>query len=266
MSLLLAKIAITVAFVFTLTWVAERVNPVIAGILSGFPLGIALTLYFFGFEQSPIFAASSAQATLAAFTANIASFYFYGLAVIKRQASPVLASIVAVTAFFIVALVLSFTAISQYLTLSVLVAFTAVAVFQYLQRGFKGELIAQRKPLTAKAILIRSSSAAATVVVITALAHSIGVTWSGLLAGFAITAFPFLVLVHVTYGANVAISVIQKYPLGIGALIVYCLGIVQFYPAFGINWGTLLSLGYSIVYLALLAGLLQWNKRRAALL
>ena len=264
MSLLLAKIAITVAFVFVLTWIAERVNPVIAGILSGFPLGIALTLYFFGFEQGADFAAASAQATVAAFAANIASFYFYGLAIIKLNASVWQASLIGLLAFFAVAILLSFTAADQSLLLGLAIAIAAILLFQYLQKHFKGKQIANRDPLTIANILLRSGAAAATVVLITWLAHSIGVKWSGLLAGFAITAFPFLVLIHLTYGKDVAIAIIQKYPLGIGSLVVYCLGIVQFYPSFGVNLGTVFSLGYSLLYLAALACYLQWQKQRSA--
>jgi len=262
MTLLLAKIGITVAFVFILTWIAERVHPTIAGILSGFPLGIALTLYFFGFEQGPEFASNSAQATVAAFSANIASFYFYGLAIIKKDANPFLASVAGISAFFIIALVLSVTPADQHILLGLAISVASIAAFQFLQRDFKGEVIANRAPLTIPTIFIRSGSAAATVVLITWLAHSIGVKWSGLLAGFAITAFPFLVLIHVTYGKGVAISIIQKYPLGIGSLIVYCLGIAQFYPAQGINLGTVYSLLYSIAYLLLLAVYLNWQKKK----
>ncbi len=261
MTLLLSKIGITVAFVFILTWIAERVHPTIAGILSGFPLGIALTLYFFGFEQGADFAAASAQATIAAFAANIASFYFYGLAIIKKDASAFQASLVGISAFLLVALVLSFTPADQSMVLGLFIAIASILGFQFLQKDFRGEVIANREPLTIKNILFRSGAAAATVVFITWLAHSIGVKWSGLLAGFAITAFPFLVLIHLTYGKGVAISIIQKYPLGIGSLVVYCIGIVQFYPAQGINLGTVYSLLYSIAYLLVLAIYLNWNKR-----
>lgn len=264
MTLLLSKIAITIAFVFILTWIAERVHPTIAGILSGFPLGIALTLYFFGFEQSAEFASASAQATVAAFSANIASFYIYGLAIIKKDAKVWLASLTSIIGFLVVALGLSFTPADQSLALGLCIAVGSIIGFQYLQRDFKGEVIANRKPLTMTSIMFRSTAAAATVVLITWLAHSIGVKWSGLLAGFGITAFPFLVLIHLTYGKGVAIAIIQKYPLGIGSLVVYCLGVVQFYPSQGINLGTACALLYSIAYLMLLAGYLQWKKSKAS--
>lgn len=264
MFLLVSKIGITVAFVFALTWIAERVHPTVAGILSGFPLGIALTLYFFGLEQGPSFAAASATATIAAFAANIASFYCYGLLILKKQAGPLLASLGGLLAFMAVAFALSFTPAANSLYLALAIAVGSIFLFQALQKDFVGGAIAKRQPLTVTSILVRSGSAAATVVLITWLAHSIGVKWSGLLAGFAITAFPFLVLIHFTYGRDVAIAIIQKYPLGIGSLIVYCVGITQFYESQGINLGTVYSLLYSIAYLLLLATYLQWQKKRAA--
>ena len=56
MSLLLAKIVVSVCLVLGLSWVAEKVNPRIAGILSGMPLGAVLVLFDPGssFHQRPL--------------------------------------------------------------------------------------------------------------------------------------------------------------------------------------------------------------------
>ena len=49
-SLLLAKIATAIIAVVGLSLVAERVSPRVAGILSGYPLGTAIALFFIGIE------------------------------------------------------------------------------------------------------------------------------------------------------------------------------------------------------------------------
>ncbi|PIQ38778.1 MAG: hypothetical protein COW58_15430, partial [Thalassolituus sp. CG17_big_fil_post_rev_8_21_14_2_50_53_8] len=58
--LLLAKILVTFLTVVLLAKVAERMSPRHAGLLAGFPLGTAIALYFFGWQQGPQFAADSA--------------------------------------------------------------------------------------------------------------------------------------------------------------------------------------------------------------
>lgn len=59
-SLLLAKIATAIIAVVGLSLVAERVSPRVAGILSGYPLGTAIALFFIGIELGEPFAAASA--------------------------------------------------------------------------------------------------------------------------------------------------------------------------------------------------------------
>ena len=53
-----AKLMSSVSIVVLLSWIAERVSPRVSGILSGYPLGAAIALFFYGVEISPEFAAS----------------------------------------------------------------------------------------------------------------------------------------------------------------------------------------------------------------
>ena len=68
----LAKLGLSVSMVLGLGTVAVRASPRIAGLLSGYPLGTALALFFIGLEISPAFATQSAVHTLAGFTATMA--------------------------------------------------------------------------------------------------------------------------------------------------------------------------------------------------
>ena len=54
------KLIVAVAVVIGLSLVAEHSSPRIAGILSGYPTGSAVSLFFFGLEINPEFAANSA--------------------------------------------------------------------------------------------------------------------------------------------------------------------------------------------------------------
>jgi len=59
-TLILVKIAVTIGVVIMLSLVAERVSTSMAGVLSGYPLGAAIVLFFYGLGVSPEFAAKSA--------------------------------------------------------------------------------------------------------------------------------------------------------------------------------------------------------------
>jgi hypothetical protein len=72
---------------------------------------------------------------------------------------------------------------------------------------------------------------------------------AGVLAAFPISMFPFLVLMHRTYGAGKAHTIIKHYPTGLGSLMVYATSIAWCYPTLGLLWGTLLSFVFATIYL-----------------
>jgi hypothetical protein len=67
----LVKIGLSIVLVVGLSAVAERSGPRMAGLLAGYPLGIAIALFFIGYEISPAFAARSAVFTQAGLISNL---------------------------------------------------------------------------------------------------------------------------------------------------------------------------------------------------
>ena len=57
--LFLLKLFVSVFVVVGLSLVTEYVSPKVAGILSGYPLGAAIALFFIGLEIGPDFAAQN---------------------------------------------------------------------------------------------------------------------------------------------------------------------------------------------------------------
>ena len=62
--LTLIKIGVAVFMVVGLSLIAEKVSTRFAGLVSGFPLGAAISLFFIGYEIEPSFAARSALFTI----------------------------------------------------------------------------------------------------------------------------------------------------------------------------------------------------------
>ena len=76
----LIKILVSVFMVLTLSLIADFVSPRIAGILSGYPLGAAISLFFIGFEIGPGFASESALYTMTGLVGIQGFIYSYYLA------------------------------------------------------------------------------------------------------------------------------------------------------------------------------------------
>lgn len=261
-ALLLIKIAVSIATVIGLSMIAEHVNPRIAGLLSGYPLGTAIALFFIGYEISPEFAAEGAVYTLAGFasTLMLTTGYLFGLSKLtspreQQQAQTgswvaIIAASIAGVALFL----LSGLAIDQLqlnLVTAALLPSLAILLCLWFYRHIPESQVTKRVAMSVSVLLFRAVTAALIVVLITGTAHLVPSSTAGILAAFPISMFPFLILMHRTYGPSKALTVIKHYPTGLGSLMVYATGVAWLYPSQGLLWGTLLSLALATIYLAI---------------
>lgn len=253
-----AKLLVSVGIVLGLSLVAERISTRIAGLLSGYPLGTAVALFFIGLEIGPRFAADSAVYTLAGFTATLALGAGYllcgrrdGLAGVLAGSAGGLVCWLAVSAALAS---VEFTRVSGSLTTLV-----AIALFSALYRRIPERRTAARGDFSWSALIFRAALAAAIIFLITGLAHVLPPAWAGLLSAFPVTFFPFLVILHLVHGAAPTATVIKHYPAGLGSLLCYALCVSLTYPIWGLALGTLA--GFLVATLWLLA----WTRLRALL-
>ncbi|ADN74637.1 conserved hypothetical protein [Ferrimonas balearica DSM 9799] len=257
--LVLAKILAAVIAVVGLAWLAERVGPRWAGVLSGFPLGTAIVLLFYALEQGPGFAAQAAPyglLGLAATTGFALTFTLSAARFGRRSLWPVLLALAAL--------------------------FGLASLFQQLPPlGWWGALVALAAALLAVAITrrlpdppfvavrsgwglvwARAALAAALVVAITALANTVPPAWAGVMASFPITLFPLMLLLQLSYGTAPVQTLTRHYPYGAGSLIIYTLAVGLGYPVLGIGLGTLAAFALAGVYLTGYWWLSQRGQRR----
>jgi hypothetical protein len=234
------KIALSIGMVVLLSFVAERSGPRMAGILAGYPLGIAIALFFIGYEISPEFAARSAVFTQAGLICNLwlTAGYLLG------QKLPGIwgltgGSVLGVAAFMLAGSLLQW--VPGQLPVQLALTALAVAAFSFAYRALPEHSV-QRRPMTLAVMLLRGVIAAAIVLLVTALAHVLPDRWAGLLAGFPFTMYPLLVLMHLGYGPHLVVAIVKHYPEGLGSLMVYALVVALSYVPLGIYWGT--ALGY----------------------
>jgi len=252
----LVKIALSIGMVVGLSLIAERSGPRVAGILAGYPLGIALALFFIGYEIGPEFAARSAVFTQAGLISNLCltAGYLLGQRLPGRWGL-LAGSVLGVSAFLLAGTVLQ--RVPGVLPLQFSLTALAIALFSLAYRRLPDETV-RRRPMTLAVMLVRAVIAAAIIVLVTALAHVLPERWAGLLAGFPFTMYPLLLLMHLGYGPGIVTTIIKHYPVGLGSLMVYAAVVALSYAPLGIYRGTALGFLVATIYLLAFVRLKSW--------
>lgn len=246
-AILLYKICITMLAVLGLTFVAEKISTRLAGLLSGYPIGTAIILHFYGLEYGAEFAADAAVFNLCGLLASQCFAYAY------YRASLRLKTILPVSMLAIVAYLLPAYAVSQASPnrmTAVTVAVIATALFCILFRSGKSSIVTTPKTWSFKLITVRLVFTAALVVLVTETASFIGPAWAGLFSAFPVALYPLVLLLHRQYGPAPARTILMNFPYGLWSVIAYALTVSFAYPEFGVFPGT--AIGFSAATIVLL--------------
>ena len=249
------KVSVSIAVVVLLSMIAEWAGPRTAGIVSGYPLGAALSLYFIGLEVRPEFAAQSALFTASGLAATIAfaGGYLLGLRFAEdrhRLAGLAISILSGIAAYGLMAGFLSFMPINW--VSAPLIAITSMVLAARVFRSVPDMKIQQKIRLGLSVTFLRAAFAAAVILAITTMARMVGPRWAGLFSAFPITMFPLLAIIQFTYQPDHARTIIKNIPRGLGSLLIYTMVVAASYEGLGINWGTLLGYLAATFYLILL--------------
>lgn len=253
--LVLVKIVTAVLMVVALSVLAEVVSPRFAGIVSGYPLGAAISLFFMGFDFGPQFAAASARYTsLGLIATQVFAYSYYRTSLLtdgmRRGLGVLLSSIGGTIGFFAAAMVLRFFPANTSVAVLLPVAF--IVYFTRLFRSVKNTKIEKRAGMDLKAMLLRSAFAAGVIVAATSIAGTVGTGWAGLFAAFPMTMLPSTAIIHFTYEPEHVRAFLKNVPKGLGCLVVYALAVSLTYPAYGIYLGTIFSYAAATVFLGVI--------------
>jgi hypothetical protein len=245
---LIVKILVTIAMVLALSVAAERLSPRVAGLLSGYPLGGAIALFFMGLEISPGFAAESAVHTPVGLMASQVFVYcYYRASIALRRWVVAGSSAAALAGFFAAAWLLDLIPFSR--TAAILVPIGSIFLFTALFRRLPNVAIARRLRLTLPVLLARAALAALIIVAVTGTAKTVGPARAGLFSAFPTALFPLMLIVHLTYDRSHVHTIIKNFPLGLGSLIAYAMAVSLLYPCWGIGLGTAAGFGVATLYL-----------------
>lgn len=249
------KVLVSILVVMLLSLIAEWASPRIAGIVSGYPLGAAISLVFIGLEIGPGFAARSALFTAAGLAATVAfaGGYLLGIRLAEgRRRLPSLAFsiLTGIAAYGLVAWLLSFMPING--VSAPLIAIASIALATWVFRTIPDVMIQQRIHLGIGVALLRAAFAALVILAITTVAGVVGPRWAGLFSAFPITMLPLLAIIQFTYQPAHVRTILKNVPRGLVSLLVYAMIVYVSYRDLGLLWGTLLGYLAATLYLFLL--------------
>jgi hypothetical protein len=248
--LLLTKTAVTVLVVLSLSAVAEKGSPRLAGVLASYPVGSAIALGFYGVEFGADFAGRCASYNLAGLVASQFFVFLYFFVSRRPCRFPVaVASLAAFAGFIAAAWLMARLQLQGWG--AVVAASAAIIGFSHALRGH--EDVAPLPPVrySVSVLLQRSLLAAAMVVAVTGVAGWVGPRWAGLLSAFPVTLYPLLLVMHRSYGPAQARAVIRHFPAGLWSVVAYSLTVAYAYPVIGLLHGTLLGFAAATAVLAM---------------
>ncbi|MEM5786190.1 MAG: hypothetical protein AAGU11_02655 [Syntrophobacteraceae bacterium] len=251
----LVKMGTVILITVILSVVAEAVSPRIAGILTGFPLGAAISIFFMGFEISPAFAAESALHTSAGISATITFAYcYYTASVLAKGLNctlQIFAATIAGLLGYCAAIFLLHFVPAGFAAASVLPV-ASIFLFIRLFRKIENVKIEKRVSVSPALLLLRAFFAACSVVLIISTAKIVGPTWAGLFAAFPNILLPLVVIIQFTYMPEHAYVIIKNVPKGLASVVTFCLTVSLTYGDYGIYLGTVLGYMTSIIYLVVI--------------
>jgi len=212
---------------------------------------------------------------LSGLSASAALAWGYAQVIVRRGelAFMPLAIIAGLVTFFVCNLLLQ--QLPGYRWVSLMVVVAAIVLFRTLLKPIPEVPVAASSQQTAPdsvwrhwlssktgSLIFRASMASLTILMITGLSTLLGPERAGLLAAFPVSFFPLMLILHLTYGADVLATTIKHYPDGLGSLVVYTLAVSFLYPVLGIHWGTLVCLLLAAAYLVLYGAIRQYRINR----
>jgi hypothetical protein len=214
MALLLLKLTITPAVIALATLVARRYGPAVGGWLIGLPLTNGPVALFLTLEHGPAFTTRVAKGFVAGISGEVAFVLVY-FASVRRGRGWAPAAAAASVAYVVTGLALDAATRSFALLLAVAMC-ALVTGLRILPRGSVATRPPSRFELPARIVLATSL-----VVVVTALASSLGAGASGVATTFPLMSSLLAVCVHRADGPQAALAVYRGLLTGLFALMVF---------------------------------------------
>lgn len=245
------KFLVAVSTVLLLSELFERINPRVASVLSGYPVGVALSLFFFGLENGAEFASISALFNIVGIISFLSFIGIYFLASrIFTKFSLIASTAFATVGFLLISYVLQqieFTLVTSVISASIAII-AWVVPFNKIRKMQTGINV----KVKFKSILVKALIAGSIITSVTTIAGIVGPKWAGLLASFPATTLPLMLMVHHKYSTMHLHALLKYIPIGSFSIVAYVATVYYFYPIVGIYLGTVIAYSVATILILLL--------------
>jgi len=242
----------------SITIIAEKKSPKIAGILMSLPVITFLSLVFMAISQGVDFAGKAAIWNPIGAIADLVYMGFFAAGIKipeyidkkqngkyqNRKSDRIIeiffGLITGFAGYFVSILFLSKLSINSG-WISLVFLWIAAIISYKIFRQFPDVKTVPKKIVSSKDILFRCLFGGSAVAAVVILGDSAGYLWGGLFSSFPGTITPVLVLLHLKNGKEMSYGVIKSSPIGLSATGLYSCMVWLLYPLYGIFMGTLAS-------------------------
>lgn len=245
---LIVKMAVTAGFVLAATVTAERVGPLLGGLVATLPIGAGPVYVFLAIDHDAHFIAQSAVASLAINAVNVIFALSYALLAQTRSRA------VSMALAFLVWLILASVALAVHWTFAT-VAVVNVAVLGrciWLARPLRHVRVAGFRTRWTD-LALRAGLVALLVGVVVTFSFQIGPAGSGILAVFPVVLISIMFILHNRVGGPASAAVLANAVLGLVGFAFACtvlhFSAEPFGSAIGLTLALVTSVGWSLLVL-----------------
>jgi hypothetical protein len=246
--ILIVKMAVTAGFVLAATVIAERVGPLIGGLVATLPISAGPVYVFLALDHDAHFIAQSAIASLAINAVNVIFALVYALLAQTRPRA------VSMALAFMAWLVLASVVLSIHWTFA-LVAILNIVVLGtclWLVRPMRHVRVTGFRPHWTDLVL-RASLVAALVGVVVTFSFQLGPDGSGILAVFPVVLLSIMYILHNRVGGPATAAVMANAVLGLVGFAFACTVLHftadLFGSVIGLTLALVTSIGWSLMVL-----------------
>ncbi len=253
----------------SITIIAEKKSPKIAGIMMSLPVITFLSLLFMAVSQGADFSSKAAVWNPIGAIADLVYMGFFAVGIglpgyiqkntgrregkngnIEKIIEILAGLLFGFAGYFLFILISSkFQIASGWISLAYLWIFAII--FYVVFKRMKEIKLEKPQLVSVKEIIFRGLFGGGVVAAVVILGDSAGHMWGGLFSSFPGTITPVLVLLHLKNGKDMSCCVIKSAPIGLSGTGLYSCMVWLLYPVYGIVLGTVVS--YLAVFVFLFA-------------
>lgn len=259
MELLIIKTISVVVLVLGLTTVAEKVSVKTSGLLSGLPIGSAITLIFFAIEYGVPYVQQTALYNIHGLFAALAFCIGYYISTFYTGKFEVIYSLIISFVFYlIIAFILSF--IPPHIIFTPLIVFALLLICAIYFSKKEDHKIVKTDKVSIFDLILRSVLTIGIFLLITSFPKYLPTNLAGIFSSFPTILLPLLLIIHFNHSNLQARTIVKNTPFGLTSIVLYSFLVYLTYPVIGVLVGTIISLSSSILFIVIQTKLLKYFK------